>query len=156
MAPAALPATAGLVGLPNAAAPCPTGAQNPGGDRLTPQAECAQLQVRERFPFIAAVGGCCGNGSGKGDHPTGRAVDFMLTLSGTTSPAVRAEGDMVVAWLIANKVPLHLKYIGWWQRIWFPDRGWRVECLPSFARCGLDGPPTVTSMHENHVHLSVW
>ena len=79
----------------------------------------------------------------------------MLSLSGTTSAAVRADGDMIVAWLIANQVSLHLKYIGWWQRIWYPDRGWRVECLPDFARCGLDGPPTVTSMHEDHVHLSV-
>ncbi|MGZ4619403.1 MAG: hypothetical protein ACXV3F_11945 [Frankiaceae bacterium] len=155
---AGLSATTGLAGLSattGLAALCPTGGQNPGGDRLTPQAECAQQQVRARFPFIEAVGGCCGNGGGQGDHPTGRAVDFTLTHSGTTSPAVRAEGELVVAWLIANQLPLHLKYIGWWQRIWYPDRGWRVECLPTFARCGLDGPPTVTSMHQDHVHLSV-
>jgi hypothetical protein len=149
------PVPPGGEGVPAATTACPTGGQNPGGDRLTPQAECAQQQVRARFGFLQGVGGCCGNGSGKGDHPTGHAVDLMLSGNGTTSAWVRAEGDRVVAWLIANQGSLHVKYIGWWEHIWSPGRGWQVECLPTFSSCGLDGPPTVTSMHEDHVHLSV-
>jgi len=153
--PPAAPMLPGLAGLPATATPCPMGGQNPGGDRLTPQAECAEQQVRARFPFIQEVGGCCGNGGGQGDHPTGHAADFMLSVNGTTNSTVQAEGDRLVAWLMANQVVLHVKYVGWWQRIWYPNRGWQVECLPTFSSCGLDGQPTVTSMHEDHVHLSV-
>ena len=109
------------------ATPCPSGPQATTGDRLSPQARCVEKQIMARFRYVRTVGGCCGNGSGQGDHPTGHAVDFMLSY-GKTSPLVKAEGDHLAAW------------------IW----------MPSFKTCGMDGPPTVTAMHEDHVHVSVY
>ena len=138
------------------ATPCPSGTEATTGDRLSPQARCVEKQIMARFRYVRTVGGCCGNGSGRGDHPTGHAVDFMLSY-GKTSPLVKAEGDYLAAWIMVNKEALHVKYMGWWQHIWYPDsRGWQEECMPSFKTCGMDGPPTVTAMHEDHVHVSVY
>ena len=138
------------------ATPCPSGTEATTGDRLSPQARCVEKQIMARFRYVRTVGGCCGNGSGRGDHPTGHAVDFMLSY-GKTSPLLKAEGDYPAAWIMVNKDALHVKDMGWWQRIWYPDsRGWQEECMPSFKTCGMDGPPTVTAMHEDHVHVSVY
>jgi lysophospholipase L1-like esterase len=153
--------TAGGEGGGGTATECPTGPQSPTGDRLTPQARCLKDQVLAQFPFIKEWGGCCGNGSGIGEHPLGRAIDFIIAPAlGQTNPIVKANGDKVAKWIIANYKPLHIYYIGWYGNLWGSysnPPGWKPMC--SFTHpelCHVDGPASITSAHMDHVHVSVY
>jgi hypothetical protein len=65
------------------------------------------------------------------DHPKGLALDFMTKS--------RAQGDALVAELIANAGSYSVKYIIWYRRIW-EDGQWRTY--------------SGSNPHTDHVHVS--
>jgi hypothetical protein len=72
--------------------------------------------------------------AGTSDHPSGRAVDFMVD---------RATGDQLAACALKNRAALGITYVIWQQRINFGS-GWQ----PMEDRGG------VTANHFDHVHVS--
>jgi len=72
--------------------------------------------------------------AGTSDHPSGRAVDFMV------DPAT---GDRLAACALKNRAALGITYVIWQQRINFGS-GWQ----PMEDRGG------VTANHYDHVHVS--
>ncbi|MFI7598227.1 hypothetical protein [Actinoplanes sp. NPDC049681] len=83
-----------------------------------------------------------------GEHPKGRACDFMMTSGGEASGAQKARGDAMAAWAVANADRLAIKYVIWFRRIWTRSEGWRAYNNPF----GGDDP---SGWHTNHVHISV-
>jgi hypothetical protein len=84
------------------------------------------------------------------DHPAGRAVDAMIP--GWQGSAGRRLDDDVAGYVQASAASLNVRYIIWNARIWSPDRaneGWRPYRHPS-------GATDATSMHRDHVHVSVF
>jgi hypothetical protein len=58
----------------------------------------------------------------------------------------RSAGDAVAAYVMAHAAELNVKYIIWYQRIWYPSSGtWK----PMADRGGI------TANHMDHVHVSV-
>jgi hypothetical protein len=72
--------------------------------------------------------------AGTSDHPSGRAVDFMV------NPAT---GDQLAACALKNRAALGITYVIWQQRINFGS-GWQ----PMEDRGGI------TANHFDHVHVS--
>jgi hypothetical protein len=72
--------------------------------------------------------------AGTSDHPSGRAVDFMVD---------RATGDALAVCALNNRAALGVTYVIWRQRINFGS-GWQ----PMEDRGG------VTANHFDHVHVS--
>jgi hypothetical protein len=84
-----------------------------------------------------------------GEHPLGRACDFMMTSGGEAAGADRARGDAMAAWAVANADRLGIMYVIWFRRIWTPAKGWHAYNNPF----GGDDP---SGWHTNHVHISVY
>lgn len=108
-----------------------------GPDHLTPWTRAMRDDVAAQFP--GHVIGCYRAAEDGGEHPRGRACDFM-----TGQP----EGDAIALYVQRNSQRLHVMYVIWYQRIWSParaDEGWR----PMADR----GSPTQN--HMDHVHVSV-
>jgi hypothetical protein len=83
-----------------------------------------------------------------GEHPKGRACDFMMTSGGEASGAQKARGDAMAAWAVGNADRLGIKYVIWFRRIWTRSEGWHAYNNPF----GGDDP---SGWHTNHVHISV-
>lgn len=77
------------------------------------------------------------------DHPSGRAIDFMLP-SWSSASGIDL-GNQVVAYVQAHAAEWNVDYIIFRQRIWFPGSGWRAMADR--------GSPTAN--HMDHVHVSV-
>jgi len=77
--------------------------------------------------------GVAGRG-GVSDHPSGKAVDFMVD---------RSTGDALAACALRNKAALGITYVIWRQRINF-GQGWQ----------GMEDRGGVTANHYDHVHVS--
>lgn len=91
--------------------------------------------VRDNFPQIHSYGGFR---AGDMDHGTGNAVDIMVSS--------RSQGDSVASYVMAHASELNVKYVIWYQRIWYPSSGtWK----PMADRGGT------TANHMDHVHVSV-
>jgi len=91
--------------------------------------------IRDNFPQVTSYGGFR---PGDMDHGTGSAVDAMVSSRGT--------GDAVAAYVMDHAAELNVKYIIWYQRIWYPSSGtWK----PMEDRGGF------TANHMDHVHVSV-
>ncbi|HEY4419812.1 MAG TPA: hypothetical protein VGN22_09855 [Pseudonocardia sp.] len=88
------------------------------------------LGCRFGEPTVYGVAGRAGTS----DHPSGKAVDFMVN---------RATGDELAACALKNKDALGITYVIWEQRINFGS-GWQ----PMEDRGG------VTANHFDHVHIS--
>ena len=69
------------------------------------------------------------------DHPSGHALDFMITS--------QAQGDQVAADVIANAQALGVSYLIWNHRTWSPQQGWQPYT-------STDNP------HTDHVHVTFW
>lgn len=125
--------------------------QQAGEDRLTPRTRRLRDLVKQQFGVPYGVGCWRADGliAGGGEHPLGRACDFMLSRGGVMPSAGElARGDAIAAWAQANADRLGVYYIIWKQRIWSPTRareGWR----PMRSRGGI------TSNHFDHVHISM-
>ncbi|MFC6084898.1 coiled-coil domain-containing protein [Sphaerisporangium aureirubrum] len=117
-----------------------------GSDNITPRTRLMRAEVRSHFTLRFPVG--CYRAETSGEHPLGRACDFMLSSGGALPAAGDAAlGNEIAAWIIKNGGKLGVKYVIYRQRIYnlgFP--GWR----PMSDRGG------VTANHFDHVHISMY
>jgi hypothetical protein len=83
-----------------------------------------------------------------GEHPLGRACDYAVGNSGfggTAEGEDRSYGNNLAAFFLFNAERLGVLYIIWYRQIWLPSSGWR-----SYSGCC-----DPSSMHTNHVHVSM-
>jgi hypothetical protein len=118
------------------------------GDNITPRMLQVKDEVDRRFgPFISI--GCYRPGT-FGEHPLGRACDFMLSSGGVMPSGSNVQlGYQVAAWAQANASRLGIMYIIYRQRIWdirMASAGWVLMA---------DGG-SITANHFDHVHISVF
>ena len=92
--------------------------------------------------------GCYRDGD-RGEHPKGRACDWMMTSGGEASGSQKARGDQMAAWAVANADRLGLMYVIWFRKVWTRAEGWHDYDNP----WGADDP---SGWHTNHVHISVY
>jgi hypothetical protein len=119
-----------------------------GGDRITPRMRQVRDEVDRRFgPFIS-IG--CYRPESSGEHPLGRACDFMLSSGGVMPSSSGVQrGYAIAAWAQANASRLGIMYIIYRQRIWdirMASSGW-------VAMADRGG---ITANHFDHVHISVF
>ncbi|MET7327502.1 hypothetical protein [Nonomuraea sp. NPDC005650] len=114
-----------------------------GADNITPRTRMVRDQVKRRFTLPSI--GCFRSLQDGGEHPQGRACDFMITRGGTwPSPAQAAEGDALAAWAIKNASRLGIKYVIYKQRIW-QGSSWKT----------MSDRGGITANHQDHVHISM-
>ncbi|MEU8323300.1 hypothetical protein AB0C33_33485 [Nonomuraea sp. NPDC048881] len=114
-----------------------------GSDNITPRTRLMRAQVQKNFSLPYEVG-CFRSGS-SGEHPLGRACDFMMSTGGTMPSAVNnALGDRLADWALKNKAKLGVKYVIWKQRI-NQGSGWR----------SMSDRGSITENHYDHVHISM-
>jgi hypothetical protein len=118
------------------------------GDSITPRMREVRDEVDRRFGPFSAIG--CYRAGNDGEHPLGRACDFMLS-SGGVIPAAAAiqKGFDIAAWAQANASRLGIMYIIYRQRIWdvrMASSGW----VP------MEDRGSITANHYDHVHISVF
>ena len=118
------------------------------GDNITPRMRTVKDAIDRRFgPFVAI--GCYRPGT-DGEHPLGRACDFMLSSGGVMpSPSNVQLGYQIAAWAQANASRLGIMYIIYRQRIWDIRMGSSVW-VPMADR------GSITANHFDHVHISVF
>jgi hypothetical protein len=119
-----------------------------GADHLTPRMIQVRDEIDRRFgPFVAI--GCYRPGT-DGEHPLGRACDFMLSSGGVMPSASNVQlGYDITVWAQANASRLGIMYIIYRQRIWdirIASSGW----VPMADR------GSITANHFDHVHISVF
>ena len=119
-----------------------------GGDRITARMRQVRDEIDRRFGPFPSIG--CYRPESSGEHPLGRACDFMLSSGGVmpSGPWVQ-RGYNIAAWAQANASRLGIMYIIYRQRIWdirMASSGW----LPMADR------GSITANHFDHVHISVF
>ena len=118
------------------------------GDTITPRMRGVRDEVDRRFGPFGAIG--CYRPGNDGEHPLGRACDFMLSSGGVMPDASSIQkGYDIAAWAQANAARLGIMYIIYRQRIWdvrMASSGW----VPMEDRGGI------TANHYDHVHISVF
>ncbi|MEO3874584.1 hypothetical protein ABGB18_37825 [Nonomuraea sp. B12E4] len=115
-----------------------------GADNITERTRLMRAQVQKNFALPFAVG--CFRAGASGEHPLGRACDFMMSTGGTTpSGANNALGDRLAEWALKNKGKLGVKYVIWKQRINLGS-GWRA----------MENRGSITENHYDHVHISMF
>ncbi|MFF4649036.1 hypothetical protein [Streptomyces sp. NPDC001380] len=126
--------------------------QPTGPDHVTARMRAVRDAVEKEFR-LPGGSGCYredGGIAGGGEHPLGRACDFMLGPAGVRATGNRAElGDRIVRWVREHADDYGIWYVIYRQHIWssrHPERGW----LPMEDRGG------VTGNHYDHVHISVY
>ncbi|MCK2217931.1 hypothetical protein MF672_029670 [Actinomadura sp. ATCC 31491] len=114
-----------------------------GTDNITPRTRLMRAQVEKNFALPFSVG--CFRAGSSGEHPLGRACDFMMSSGGTMPTAAdSALGDRIAAWALQNQDKLGIKYVIWKQRI-NSGSGWRA----------MSDRGSVTENHYDHVHISM-
>jgi len=118
------------------------------GDNITPRMREVRDEIDRRFGPFPAIG--CYRPGSDGEHPLGRACDFMLS-SGGVMPAASLiqKGYAIAAWAQANASRLGIMYIIYRQRIWdirMASSGW----VP------MEDRGSITANHYDHVHISVF
>ncbi|WP_245641830.1 coiled-coil domain-containing protein [Nonomuraea candida] len=118
-----------------------------GADNITPRMRLVKQLIQERFEVPYGIG-CYRAIQDGGEHPLGRACDFMLSRGGAyPSEAEMRRGDEIAAWAIKNARRLGIMYVIFRQRIWHVRTGvWR----PMSDRGGN------TANHYDHPHISVY
>ncbi|SDI47820.1 hypothetical protein SAMN05421505_15714 [Sinosporangium album] len=116
-----------------------------GSDNVTARTRTMRDQITRRFDLGYDVG--CYRVDTSGEHPLGRACDFMLSSGGAMPSAEQAAlGDEMATWVIKNGKKLGLKYVIYKQRIYnmsYP--GWRA----------MNDRGSTTENHYDHVHISM-
>jgi hypothetical protein len=119
-----------------------------GGDRITTRMRQVRDEVDRRFGPFPTIG--CYRPESSGEHPLGRACDFMLSTGGVLPVSSRIKlGYSIASWAQANASRLGIMYIIYRQRIWdarMPSSGW----VP------MEDRGSVTANHFDHVHISVF
>jgi hypothetical protein len=118
------------------------------GDNITPRMRQVKDEIDRRFGPFTSIG--CYRPEASGEHPLGRACDFMLSTGGVmpSGPDI-ARGYDITAWAQANASRLGIMYIIYRQKIWdtrMASSGW----VPMEDRGGI------TANHYDHVHISVF
>jgi len=118
------------------------------GDNMTPRMRQVKDAIDRRFGPFSSIG--CYRAGTDGEHPLGRACDFMLSTGGVmpATAGVR-RGYQVAAWAQANASRLGILYIICRQRSWdirMASSGW----VPMADR------GSITANHFDHVHISVF
>ncbi|MEV7007026.1 hypothetical protein [Streptosporangium sp. NPDC051022] len=121
-----------------------------GPDNITPRTRLVRQLIAQRFGPHFGIG-CYrvdGGIAGGGEHPLGRACDFMLSQGGALPTAAEtARGEEIAAWTIKNAQRLGVMYIIFRQRIWHVRTGsWR----------SMSNRGGVTANHYDHVHISMY
>lgn len=118
------------------------------GDSITPRMRGVREAVDLRFGPFGAIG--CYRPGNDGEHPLGRACDFMLSSGGVMPDAASIQkGYDIAAWAQANAARLGIMYIIYRQRIWdvrMASSGW----VP------MEDRGSITANHYDHVHISVF
>lgn len=118
---------------PLGTAPCARGGSVEQG--LQPDTIKVYRAVCAKFPEISSYGGRAPR-SGSSGHPTGRALDIMVSD--------KARGDEIAQFVIDNREKLGMTQVIWRQRIWEPGSGWR----------GMSDRGSATANHFDHVHVT--
>jgi hypothetical protein len=84
-----------------------------------------------------------------GEHPRGRACDWMMTSGGEATGTQKTRGDAMATWAAANADSLGITYVIWYRMIWTVAEGWHAYNNP----WGGNDP---SGWHTNHVHISVY
>ena len=71
------------------------------------------------------------------DHPSGLAVDFMISNLSNG----KAVGDALANYVVANYKALGVKYVIWYRQVWNPTQGWHKYTSTS-------------NPHTDHVHVT--
>jgi len=118
------------------------------GDNITPRMRQVKDEVDRRFGPFVDIG--CFRAEAGGEHPLGRACDFMLSSGGVMPTAAKVQlGSQIAAWAQANASRLGIMYMIYRQRIWdirMASAGWQ----PMADR------GSITANHFDHVHISVF
>jgi hypothetical protein len=118
------------------------------GDRITPRMRQVKDAIDRRFGPFPAIG--CYRAEATGEHPLGRACDFMLSTGGVMPSAANVQrGYQIAAWAQANASRLGIMYVIYRQKIWdirMASAGW-----VQMADRG-----SITANHFDHVHISVF
>jgi hypothetical protein len=118
------------------------------GDNITPRMREVRDEIDRRFGPFTAIG--CYRPGNDGEHPLGRACDFMLSSGGVMPTAANIQlGYGIAAWAQANALRLGIMYIIYRQRIWdvrMASAGW----VP------MEDRGSITANHYDHVHISVF
>ncbi|MFG6196106.1 coiled-coil domain-containing protein [Nonomuraea sp. JJY05] len=115
-----------------------------GSDNITARTRLMKAELEKNFKLPYTVG-CFRSGS-SGEHPLGRACDFMMSTGGTMPAAINnALGDRIADWALKNKAKLGVKYVIWKQRINMGS-GWRA----------MSDRGSITENHYDHVHISMY
>ncbi|HEU5420317.1 MAG TPA: hypothetical protein VFV41_21690 [Streptosporangiaceae bacterium] len=119
-----------------------------GGDGVTARMREVRDQADRHFGPFPAIG--CYRPESSGEHPLGRACDFMLSSGGVMPTASRVSlGYALAAWAQQNASRLGIMYIIYRQRIWdirMASSGW----VP------MEDRGSITANHFDHVHISVF
>ncbi|WP_327090517.1 hypothetical protein OIE66_07785 [Nonomuraea sp. NBC_01738] len=114
-----------------------------GSDNITSRMRIIREEIKKQFKLPYEVG--CYRSGGGGEHPLGRACDFMMSTGGSMpSAANQALGDQIAAWAIKNRSRFGVKYVIWKQRINMGS-GWRA----------MSDRGSVTENHFDHPHISM-
>jgi hypothetical protein len=118
------------------------------GDNITPRMRQVKDAIDQRFGPFVDIG--CYRAEATGEHPLGRACDFMLSTGGVMPTASNiARGYAIAAWAQANASRLGIMYIIYRQKMWdirMASAGW----IPMADR------GSITANHYDHVHISVF
>ncbi|MBB5078545.1 coiled-coil domain-containing protein [Nonomuraea endophytica] len=118
-----------------------------GEDNITPRMRLVKQLVQERFEVPFGIG-CYRSIRDGGEHPLGRACDFMLSRGGAMPSAAEiARGNEICAWVVKNAKRLGIMYVIYRQRIWHVRNGqWRT----------MTDRGGTTANHYDHPHISVY
>ncbi|WP_049573442.1 hypothetical protein [Nonomuraea sp. SBT364] len=114
-----------------------------GSDNITSRTRAMKAQIEKNFKLPFTVG--CFRAGSSGEHPLGRACDFMMSTGGGMPTATdNALGDRIAEWTIKNRDKLGVKYVIWKQRI-NHGSGWSA----------MSDRGSITENHFDHVHISM-
>ncbi|MGP3931758.1 coiled-coil domain-containing protein [Nonomuraea sp. KM88] len=118
-----------------------------GSDHITPRMRLVRKLIQDRFDVPYGIG-CFRAIQDGGEHPLGRACDFMLSRGGAMPSAAELErGDQIAKWAIKNAKRLGIMYVIYRQRIWHATSGtWRT----------MSDRGGTTANHYDHPHISVY
>lgn len=119
----------------------------PSADNITPRMSRVRKAIIAEFGSAPTVG--CYRPDDSGEHPEGRACDFMLSSGGEMPSDSQVErGRNIAQWCIENADEYGIMYVIYRQRIWDARSGEGWESMED--RGG------VTANHYDHVHVSVF
>ncbi|NUP66449.1 MAG: hypothetical protein HOV96_14620 [Nonomuraea sp.] len=118
-----------------------------GPENITPRMRLVKTLIQERFTVPYGIG-CYRTIQDGGEHPLGRACDFMLSHGGAMPSAAEVDrGYEIANWAIKNAKRLGIMYIIYRQRIWHVRTGaWKT----------MSNRGGTTANHFDHPHISVY